>query len=229
MNLNYRQINLINLQNMIASSTACKENAFTFRYRKQWFPKETPMILLMKTCSSVNLFQKKKMLWRHNGSGAKCSNPALGVIGPQTIRKRKTRPSEELWTKLKVNQTFFIPPFQICNHSSICVKSSNSSNDLSQLFWVTFSYLWTTRLDAKRERFRWMSETKKNLTSLLQPLHVVACAQKHKQLCILIHFWTLQQTLAWVNGGWDPWAACCWDFCCWAPDSQLITTKDILL
>lgn len=81
-------------------------------------------------------------------------SPGLYIIGALTITQWKMRPSEELWTQLKVNQTLFLPSLQMCNHFSICAKSSNSSNDPSHLFRVTFSPFWTMRVDAKRERFQ---------------------------------------------------------------------------
>jgi len=62
MNLNDSQINLINLQNMIASATDCRENTFIFRYRKQRFSKETSMTLLLKRCSIGSLFQRRNTL-----------------------------------------------------------------------------------------------------------------------------------------------------------------------
>lgn len=187
---------------------ATGNNDFPKKHLKHYWWKDAPVSVFSR---------KKKMLWRNNGSGAVTQTIGLYAICALTTMKWKMRLSKELCTELKVNQTFFLPPFQICNHSSIYVKSPNSSNDPSHSFWVTFSPLWTTRVDAKREMFQWVGEAKKNPTSLLQLLCVTACA------CTLIHFWTLWQTVAWGKGGWDPWASYCWIFYCWVLDSQLIT------
>lgn len=185
MNLSYRRINLINIQNTIVSSIACKENAFTLCYRKQWFPKETCMTLLMKR-APVSVFKKKKKWCFEEATEVEQNavNTALYTTGALTIMQGKIRPSEELWTQLIFSSLLFSFGATLASVWNIPTVPMTPSHS----FRVTFRPLDN---QGKMQRQKGSDESvrqKRNATSLLQPLHVVACAQKHRQLCKLIYF-----------------------------------------